>query len=328
MFHEFSSHWPDLVQSCNLLWLGYVTPCSSRHVGRCFVVVIFFLFALGVVFTRVFLSSVCYYYFLLCVWCVLLTCKRPRLGALGTVERSWKRNFLLVVFTLLVKSFPQHYKKTNKASSQHIVRSVGKARVGRKRLLPAHEAILAQRLVPNLRRLCGAVKKKKLNVTGLVAWSGGNVTCGGNSKHFSSTFVGGERRRVCCSFYSWLMVRENEKRPWHLFLLSFCVCVFLFSWDRSRCSFFIFCCSNLFFFFVYASATVKHASISSVLSLLVQRRTAKTCWIAERAIFWKLFLQKDNAEKKKIYLEYQQKIAQKKLRGPFDPQYKNFIFQK
>lgn len=161
MFHEFSSHWPDLVQSCNLLWLGYVTPCSSRHVGRCFVVVIFFLFALGVVFTRVFLSSVCYYYFLLCVWCVLLTCKRPRLGALGTVERSWKRNFLLVVFTLLVKSFPQHYKKTNKASSQHIVRSVGKARVGRKRLLPAHEAILAQRLVPNLRRLCGAVKKKK-----------------------------------------------------------------------------------------------------------------------------------------------------------------------
>lgn len=136
----------------------------------------------------------------------------------------------------------------NKASSQHIVRSVGKARVGRKRLLPAHEAILAQRLVPNLHRLCGAVKKKKLNVTGLVAWSGGNVTCGGNSKHFSSTFVGGERRRVCCSFYSWLMVRENEKRPWHLFLLSFCVCVFLFSWDRSRCSFFIFCCSNLFFF--------------------------------------------------------------------------------
>lgn len=49
----------------------------------------------------------------------------------------------------------------NKASSQHIVRSVGKARVGRKRLLPAHEAILAQRLVPNLHRLCGAVKKKK-----------------------------------------------------------------------------------------------------------------------------------------------------------------------
>lgn len=85
-------------------------------------------------------------------------------------------------------------------------------------------------------------------MTGLVAWSGGNVTCGGNSKHFSSTFVGGERRRVCCSFYSWLMVRENEKRPWHLFLLSFCVCVFLFSWDRSRCSFFfIFCCSNFFF---------------------------------------------------------------------------------
>lgn len=91
MFHEFSSHWPDLIQSCNSLCVGYVTHCSSQRVVRCFVVIFFLffcLFPLGVVFTHVFLSSVCYYYFLLCVWFVLLTCKRPRLGALGTVERS------------------------------------------------------------------------------------------------------------------------------------------------------------------------------------------------------------------------------------------------
>lgn len=143
MFHEFSSHWPDLIRSCNSLCVGYVTHCSSQRVVRCFVVIFFLFFSFG-----------CCLHTRLSFFCLLLLLLALRLVCVINVQTSparctrncgekLKEKLSSCCVHIACKVIPTTLQK-NKASSQHIVGSVGKARVGRKRLLPAHEANLRQ----------------------------------------------------------------------------------------------------------------------------------------------------------------------------------------
>lgn len=161
----------------------------------------------------------------------------------------------------------------------------------------------------------------------------GNVACGGDSKHFSSTFDGSEQCKVCCLFYSELMLKyiEGKKEDLHVYSCCHFVCVcacFFFSCfpgiDQGALSFFL--VNFVFlspFFQLCASYAVKHASsISSPFTVLCGFGLWEQCWTAEEAMRRKLLKVYAEKKKGKTSLIVYRTLPKRKTRA-FSIHYKN-----